>query len=245
MGQNTGINTLLFFDQFDVSGDGNRVGISRSAEAPEKTTFQPAGRTRQRSGSGLRDWTVSFDGFFNDVSPSGVDALFGGRFGGGSMLGVYFDGSAAASQVGYEGTPLTTAYNRESPVDGMVTVSAEWSGSGPLLRTIVVRTGSLDSSSGSAVTNSIDLGGDIATLRAFARVYRETSLGSGSGFKLTLQHGGNDSVFSSLGALDTTFTASGLEQKQFTSASRYVRLATCPQGTAPTAWIFLAVGIED
>jgi hypothetical protein len=89
------------------------------------------------------------------------------------------------------------------------------------------------------------MGADVSNLRVIARVYRESGLGAGSGLKLTIQHGGNDSVFSNLGALDTTFTASGLEIKQFTSASRYVRLATCPQGTTPTAWLFLSVGREN
>jgi len=244
MGQNTGVNALVFYDQFDISSDGNRVAINRSAEAPEKTTFQPAGRTRQRSGSGLKDWTISFDGFFNDESPSGVDALFGDRIGAGCSVGIYFDGLASASQVGYEVTPLETTYNTESPVDGMITAAAEWSGSGPMTRMTVVRTGSFASSGGSAVTNSIDLG-NVNALRAVARVYRSASLGAGSGFKLTVQHSDDDSVFVSLGAFDTTFTASGLETKLFTSASRYVRLATCPQGTAPTAWIFFAAGGEN
>lgn len=228
---------------FDISGDGNRIGISRSAEAPEKTTFQPPGRTRQRSGSGLKDWTLSYDGFFNDVSPSGVDDLFQAKLGAGSLLGVYFQN--AASQFGYEGTPRQTSYNRESPVDNMITVTAEISGSGPLTETYIARTGSFDSSGGSAVTSSIDLGANAANLRAVLRIYNETGLGAGSGFKVTLQHSNNDSAFSNLGAFDTTFTASGFESKLFTSACRYIRVATCPQGTTPTGNIFVGVGSAD
>lgn len=234
----TGINALVMFSQFDISTDLNRVTVNQSAEAPEKTTFQPPGRTRQRSGSGLKDWTISIDGLFNDESPSAVDALLSAALGGGSMLGTYFDATPAASQRGYEGRPREVGYNIESPVDGMVTMTAEFSGSGRLFRPYVVRSGSFEASGGSAVSDSIDLGASQSKLTGFLRLYRE-ALG-GSSLTVTLQDSSNDSVWSDLAAFAAT-SVSAFEILSTGSSKRYIRVATCPAGASGSATVFVSV----
>jgi hypothetical protein len=132
-GQTTGVNAYVSItwggSQFNVSGDGNRSAMNESAEAPEKTGYQPAGRTRQRSGSGLKDWNFSMDAFWNDDLNSGsagkgVDALAASIFG--EQVELIF--GPAGSTSGYRklsGSGRVTTFNIESPVDGMITASLE------------------------------------------------------------------------------------------------------------------------
>lgn len=132
-GQNTGVNAFVSItwggSQFNVSGDGNRSSLNEAAEAPEKTAYQPTGRTRQRSGSGLKDWTFSMDAFWNDTSTTGstgkgIDSLSASVFG--EQVELIF--GPAGSTSGYRklsGSGQVTTFNVESPVDGMITSSLE------------------------------------------------------------------------------------------------------------------------
>jgi len=134
-GQITGVNAFVSLtwggSQFNVSGDGNRSSLNESAEAQEKTGYQPAGRTRQRSGSGLKDWTFSMDAFWNDTDTSGstgkgIDSLAASVFG--EQAELIF--GPAGSTGGYRklsGSGQVTTFNVESPVDGMITATLEMS----------------------------------------------------------------------------------------------------------------------
>lgn len=103
--------------------------MNESAEAPEKTGYQPAGRTRQRSGSGLLDWVFSMDAFWNDTDTAGsagkgITTLAGSIYG--EQCEVIF--GPAGSTSGYRklsGSGICTTFNTESPVDNMITATVE------------------------------------------------------------------------------------------------------------------------
>jgi len=71
-GKITGIDAYVELSisgsSWNLSGDGNKSTLSEAQETPEKTTYQPAGKTRQRATGGLKDWNFSFSGFYNDTA---------------------------------------------------------------------------------------------------------------------------------------------------------------------------------
>lgn len=126
-GQITGIDAFVQIayggSNFNLSGDANRTTLNQSAEAPEKTTYQPTGRTRQRSGSGLKDWTFAMDGLFNDDTGR-VDDVGTSVYGEQAVLTWGPTGSSAGYRK-YEASGIVTTFNTESPLDGMVTLNFE------------------------------------------------------------------------------------------------------------------------
>ena len=114
---------------WNVSGDGNRTTLNQPVEAPEKTAYQPPGGTRQRSACGLKDWSLSFDGFFNDTAASsgstpGIEDVL--RLVRGEQVVVdYGPAGSTSGYRKYSGSGVVLNPNVESPVDNMITFSFE------------------------------------------------------------------------------------------------------------------------
>lgn len=119
----------------NISGDGNSVTISWSAEAPETTGF--TNRQRTRLTGGIRDVALDMNGYWN-TSVNAVDQLFDEIKGGTGcpMLLIAMGGSSAGSPV-YTACVVMTTYNVEAPYDGVVTWTAAFSlRSGSITRTL-------------------------------------------------------------------------------------------------------------
>lgn len=133
----TGVNTYVEIvysgSYFIVSGDGNRASLDQSVDTRERQTYATGGGvdTVQRA-AGLKDWTFTFDGFFNtDCSGShttaascGVDAVLASAFGKQVEL-IYGPAGSDTGKRKYSGSGIITRYTTESPVDDMITTSFE------------------------------------------------------------------------------------------------------------------------
>jgi len=213
----------------NLSGDINTATLSRSAEAPEVTAL--GDNTRQRITGGLKDSAFSFAGFFNDNTGAleqQMDALLST---GSGVFGLFPHGSTSPCCVGYEGVAIETEYSIESPVDGVVALSATWTGSGPCDRTILLHSLSACSTAGSVASSSYDYGGSRAgTLAGYLRVL------AGSGADPTLdvkiQHSNNEATWADLITFTQVVAGSVVQRLEVTSASQYVRANITIGGSA-------------
>lgn len=113
-----------------LSGFGNSITMSWSAEAPEVTAFGDT--TRQRLPDGLKDVTFDYAGFFDSTATTGLDAVLSGILGGSTRV-VWGPTGSTSGSTKYSTCAICTDYSLDHPVDGVVTATA----------TFVNRSGSL------------------------------------------------------------------------------------------------------
>ena len=115
-----------------LSGDGNSVTMSWTADAPEVTAFGDS--TRQRLPDGLKDVSFDYSAFFSTTATTGVDAVLSGILGGSSRV-VWGPNGSASGEILYSACVVCTDYGIDHPVDGVVTVTATFANrSGSLTR---------------------------------------------------------------------------------------------------------------
>jgi len=100
-----------------VSGDVNQVTLSFPAETPENTGF--GDNTRTRLPDGLKDWTLTGAGHFNDTATTGIETVFWGIHGKQTVANFGPAGSSSG-YVKYSGSGILQDYSIESPVEGKV-----------------------------------------------------------------------------------------------------------------------------
>jgi hypothetical protein len=103
-----------------VSGDVNTCTLAFNAETPESTGFGDT--TRTRLPSGLKDWTLTFAGHFNDTATTGIETVLWGLLGAQTVM-VFGPAGSTSGYVKYSGSGILQDYNVESPVEGKVNVS--------------------------------------------------------------------------------------------------------------------------
>lgn len=103
-----------------ISGDTNTSTLSQSAETPETTAYGDS--TRTRSGSGLKDWTLTAACFFNDTASTGVETVCAAMLGQQTVVKWGPTGSTSG-YVFYSGSAILQDYSVEAPVEGMATLS--------------------------------------------------------------------------------------------------------------------------
>jgi len=107
-----------------ISGRGNSVSMSITAEAPEVTAFQDLWRTRLPDG--LRDWEMSVNGVWDGAAEQ-VDSILFGILG--SCTLVHFGpGGSTSGCTKYSACAVCTNYTVDGAVEGAVTYSATFSG---------------------------------------------------------------------------------------------------------------------
>ena len=218
MGQRTGQDAAVLLGSKDVSGDGNSFSVSHSADTPETTAFGDNTRTRL---PGLKDWTVEVSGFFNDDSGH-LEEELKDLLGGSTLMGV-FPGGATACQIGYEGTPLTSDFSLDTPVDGVVTLAATFSGSGDLWRSYVTTACTSTCTAAVSYTDGVDTGATAIECQGFLRVM-DLASGSDDTLVVKIQDSPDDSAYGDLISFTSVTAGSVSETKSATgSREQYVR----------------------
>jgi len=218
MGQRTGQDAAILLGSKDVSGDGNSFSISHSADTPENTAYGDNTRTRL---AGLKDWSMEVTGFFNDELGHWEEELKD-LLGGSSLLGV-FPGGATACMIGYEGTPLASDFSLDTPVDGAVTLSATFTGSGDLWRSYVTSACVSTCTAAVSYTDGVDTGATATECQGFLRVM-DLASGSDDTLIVKIQDSSDDSSYGDLITF-TTVTAGSVSETKSAAGSReqYVR----------------------
>lgn len=210
----------------ELSTDFNTVTISRSAETPDSTCFKSTTRTRMEGG--VKDWTVGLGGLFNDETGAAEERAHT-LLAGSTILGIWPHNYTTACNLGYEGESVEPDYSVEAPVEGIVTLSSTWSGSGDIYRTHILKTLSACSTAGSASgsTRDYSASGDVVgVLRCTA------ASGTSPTLDAIIQHSGDDSAWTDLIAFTQMTAGSGCELKSGSvSGSRYLRAKWTLAGT--------------
>jgi predicted secreted protein len=109
----------------DVSRYTSSTTIDRSREATQATTYQPPGDAQEYI-VGLRDGTFSANGTF-DGSAGNIDDILSSIYDSDDLADFEAGPEGSASgKVKYTGQAILTTYTVETPVDGLVTWSAEF-----------------------------------------------------------------------------------------------------------------------
>jgi len=103
-----------------ISGLGNSITLSWSSDAPEVTAF--GNTTRERLPNGLKDWELSFDGFYDPESDS-IDDILSGILGGATVIQLGPAGSSA-SDPKFTASGILTSYEIGIALEDALTVSA-------------------------------------------------------------------------------------------------------------------------
>lgn len=113
-----------------LTGYANNVTLSNTADTAETTVFGLANKTYI---AGLRDATMSFDGFYDPTSSTGSMAIVEAAMAGGTAVAmVYKPGGTATGQLSYTFNGIVTGYDLGSNLDGAVTVSGSIQVSGAI-----------------------------------------------------------------------------------------------------------------
>lgn len=116
----------------DVSTDLNDITIDITVNNPEDTAFGDTFITR--SASGLRDYSMSVSGWYDDTASTGIETVLQGIL---AEIGVfkYLPGGSVTGNRIYSGCVVLDSYGVTSPVDGMITLTAAFSGAAGSLTT--------------------------------------------------------------------------------------------------------------
>jgi len=211
---------------YNFSNDLNTCTVGRTTEVPERTGFGET--TRTRKDGGIKDWSITFAGFFND-NTGAMENRIQSLLAGSAVVAVFPHGITTACEIGYQGEAVEPNMGIESPVEGMVTANAEWSGSGDLHRgyILVPESASAIIATGSHAAPSRDFGGSAANVSAAIHITDGSSSESTDTMSFILQHSADDSAWSDLITF-TLVSASGTsgclaEVKTGTNGSRYMR----------------------
>ena len=113
----------------DLSRYFNNWSTDSSREATQTTTFQPPGDAQEYI-TGLRDGTLSANGTF-DGSSGSIDEILSSLYDSDDLADFEAGPEGSASgKVKYTGQAILTTYTIETPVDGLVTWSADFQISG-------------------------------------------------------------------------------------------------------------------
>jgi|SRR3990167_1864666 len=112
-----------------ISGDLNQVSLVRSVEIPDITPYTDVDRVRLPGG--VRDWELTFNGFYNTAG-SGVENVLWGITGSPTVFKLGPAGSSSG-RIMFTACAILSQYAADSTVGGAVTISG----------TLVARTGSL------------------------------------------------------------------------------------------------------
>jgi len=112
-----------------ISGDLNQVSLVRSVEIPDITPYTDVDRVRLPGG--VRDWELTFNGFYN-AGAGGIENILWGITGSPTMF-KFGPAGSLSGQIMFTACAILSQYAADSTVGGAVTISG----------TLVARTGSL------------------------------------------------------------------------------------------------------
>ena len=115
-----GKQARTYINGYDLSAYLNSFGVAQTADTVETSAFSSSDKTYV---VGLRDATVSAEGFFAGSTVE-TDYVFDQALGS-TALWSYYPAGPALSNAGYGAKTIETSYEITSPIDGVVSVTAE------------------------------------------------------------------------------------------------------------------------
>lgn len=229
-----GKNTRILANQYDLSPWFNTWEPSSEQEANESTTY---GRGRRRYVPGLVDGTVSAEGLYDEQDEAAFDVL--NRYMGGNEFMVVTgasNGFTFGRRVDMISGVLTT-FEKPSPNDDVVTMSAEWQADGGVdfghslhdYRNSAAETATGDST-------GLD-NGESSNAGWVAHLHVITATGTTPSITVELEHSADDITYVALD--DAAFDAltepgyQRLEGLEDAFVDQYVRAAWTISGTTP------------
>ncbi len=122
----------------DLSAFISNVDFPRDVDAPETTTFSVTGGARTYVAGGLTGATFSITGFFDPTATTGPDVVISGSLGDASDVSFEYSPSGTATgDIQYTGQCIVTSYSVSSPVDGVVSFTADMQITGVVTRAVL------------------------------------------------------------------------------------------------------------
>lgn len=206
-------------DEKDLSPFLTDVTVSAEADTPEVTTFQDSDRSYIQ---GLRNVTFAFEGLFSasTVAVDDIGEWMGGSFGGSTRMVVTVDVEGTTGGRAWMLTGDQTAYDLSSPVDDVVSLSADIQGSngysgGRMLRPLAAIT-STGSRSAVATPGTTSAGGSTGGGVGHLHLTAQSTVTS---LTAKIQHSTSGSTWADL----ITFTAATAETFQRSTVAGTVK----------------------
>lgn len=130
MARISGREGSIFFDGQDMSGESNSFTLNVENDNSETTSFSDGAKTFVE---GKYGWTVDVEAFYDQLDNKWFDQLFDNLGQGAKAMTIAPEGTAGTDFF-YTGNAFITSFETETPVDGVVTLSASFQGSGTLSR---------------------------------------------------------------------------------------------------------------
>lgn len=128
MSASAGINTRVYVDGYDLSCYLTEASVTASADLLDTSTLCHTARTRI---AGLKDASLSYTGLFEGTAGT-ADAVFRAIFGVPTQHHMVTIGGASVGDAAIALIASESEYSIDSPVDGLVGVTASASGDGAL-----------------------------------------------------------------------------------------------------------------
>ncbi len=234
-----GKNTKVYIDGYDLTSYLNAGTLSMSVDTAETTVFGLDSKTYI---SGLKDGSVSYEGLFDGTTLL-VDYVFEAALGTDNVVISHCPQGDTAALHSYGGESVSTSYEVDSPVDDVVSVSAELNVSGDFTRQYVAT--ALSAKTVTGATSAIDDNGGSSILGGYA-IIQCTALNAGT-LDVNLEHD-SANTFDSGGEVEESFTqiltAAPHKAEMITISTnpfeRYVRINWTLAGGATSATFFVS-----
>lgn len=213
-----GKNTRMLINEFNLSAYLNNIDMARDADTPETTVYEVDDRTYI---AGLRNATLSLSGFV-DLGSDASDEVLSDTLGvETARIVTLAQNGLAVGEVVYMFQTHSTSYSPSSPVDGVVSFSADVQSTGQVDRGVSLHNISSEGSSanGTSVDNSASSSnGGVGHLHV--------SVAGGSTLDVDIEDSSDDMSFSSLISFtQVTTTATSQRSTVAGTVERYVRAA--------------------
>ena len=226
-------HTRILVDEFDFSTDSNSLSVAVTSNPIDVTCFQAT----------ALDWLQGFAG--GNIAHGGYYIVGAGE---GEMEKEIYDRRETPANVvtAMFGTnteacpsyviPSTYAdqWETDAPIDGALTLIANWNGGSGIRRGLRVWTGTFSSTGAQTSPAYIDLGA-VGTAGGFAYLHVTAITGGATDAIILLESDDNTGFSSAATEATWTFSAVGAEEKTLSGTiDRYVRLNCMDLGTATT-----------
>ena len=226
MAKITARNARIVLNGHNVSCDSNNIVVSRTAEAPEVTSFCDDNRTRLAAG--IKDFEITVDGFVN-MSPSGTDALYAELLNG-RVMGNLFPEGWAPSNVAHGFVGVISNYEMTYATEDAAATSITITASG--LYTRGKSLGYLANvAAGSTTGCSVDNAASTLNGYMFLHVLE---LQAGAIVSASLLHSSNDVTYTTAGVISPIAASGQSGSVSVSSASRYIQMKYGATGGSAT-----------
>lgn len=234
MAQVHGVNTQVFFKQFNLTSHFRDFTVERGSDVADSSAF---GDSSKEYFAGLRDGTISLGGLF-DGAADAVDEEIAAVLAAATapILSIVPGGTGTIGNRGMSAQAHATSYGVNGSIGDMVSVSAEFQATGGIDNGVVLHGNTAET--GTVNGTSVDNGA--ASTNGYA-AYLHVIAANVTTVTIKVQHSTDNAIWADL----ATFTAvTGLTSERLTgtgTVNRYVRfIISAFTGTSVTPVVLFA-----